>query len=68
MVAQYVYLDGHRAVARIDGPEVYGIHGDHLGTPRVMVDSRGLVVWRATHTPFGRTAISLETVPLPHRA
>jgi RHS repeat-associated protein len=38
------------------GPELFFIHPDHLGTPRVVVDIANRVHWRWDHaTPFGDT-------------
>jgi len=33
------------------------IHGDHLGTPRLVTDESGRVVWTASHLPFGEASI-----------
>ena len=32
---------------------VYYYHNDHLGTPKVLTDSTGTVVWEAIYEPFG---------------
>ena len=67
VTAQYVYLDGHRAVAKLEGRRAYAIHGDQLGTPLMMTDADGEIVWRAEHTPFGETRIGIEKVRLDLR-
>ncbi len=36
---------------------VYFYHTDHLGTPQVITDSGGSVVWRADYLPFGKTVM-----------
>ncbi len=42
---------------------VYFYHTDHLGTPQVITDSAGSVVWRADYLPFGKTVIqSLSSI------
>jgi len=41
--------------------EVFYIHSDHLGAPRVAVDTQGRVRWRWMAEPFGATAA--ETNP-----
>jgi RHS repeat-associated protein len=33
------------------------VHNDHLGTPRVMTDESGRVVWRALYDPFGNATV-----------
>jgi RHS repeat-associated protein len=33
------------------------VHNDHLGTPQVMTDEAGGVVWRGVYDPFGRASI-----------
>ena len=67
VTAQYVYLDGHRAVAKLEGRRAYAIHGDQLGTPLMMTDADGEIVWRAEHTPFGEARIGIEKVRLDLR-
>ncbi len=42
---------------------VYFYHTDHLGTPQVITDSVGSVVWKADYLPFGKTVIqSLSSI------
>ncbi len=64
IVAQYVYLDSHRAVAKLEGRAQYAIHGDHLGTPRLMTDESGEVVWEAEYAPFGEATLVREDAVL----
>ena len=33
------------------------VHNDHLGTPQVMTNKAGNVVWRATYDPFGAATV-----------
>jgi len=40
------------------------VHNDHLGTPQVMTDETGAVVWRASYDPFGQATITVNTVAL----
>ena len=42
-------------------------HNDHLGTPQVLTDGRGLVVWKADYRPFGEAEILVEEVENPFR-
>jgi len=37
---------------------VYYLHDDQLGTPEVMSDSDGSLVWRATARPFGKASVN----------
>ena len=67
IIAQYVYIDATRAVAKLEGKNIYAIHSDHLATPRRMTDTQGNVVWSAYIEPFGRARILLETVRLDLR-
>jgi RHS repeat-associated protein len=38
------------------------IHNDHLGTPRVMTDEAGNVVWRALYDPFGEATVDPSSI------
>jgi RHS repeat-associated protein len=53
---EYVYLEG-RPLAQIrhTGPSeaAYYFHDDHLGTPKMMTNNTGTVVWRVETDPFG---------------
>jgi RHS repeat-associated protein len=35
---------------------IYYVHNDHLGTPQVLTDESGNVVWQADYEPFGRAS------------
>ena len=37
---------------------IYTIHSDHLGTPQVLTDETGQVVWSARYDPFGQAMIN----------
>jgi len=57
-----VYFDNVSVVKKdydeVEGGErVYYYHNDHLGTPQVMTDISGNVVWKAVYEPFGRVGI-----------
>ncbi len=55
-MADYVYLDGiPLALTRKQGnnEETFFYHNDHLGTPKVMTDKLGKVVWNVEFDPFG---------------
>ncbi len=38
------------------------IHNDHLGTPQVMTDESGAVVWRADYRPFGEADVTVNSL------
>ncbi len=64
ITVQYVYLDDHRPVAMLAGGEIHGIHGDHLGTPRLVTGADGDVVWRTDVAPFGAATVVHEGIVL----
>jgi RHS repeat-associated protein len=67
ILAEYVYL-GDQLLAMIKPGELaYYYHNDHLGTPQVLTDGNGNIVWKAAYTPFGDAAISIATVENPFR-
>ncbi|HHJ20188.1 MAG TPA: hypothetical protein ENJ84_10275, partial [Gammaproteobacteria bacterium] len=37
--------------------QVYYVHNDQLGTPQVLTDETGAVVWKATYDPFGKATV-----------
>ena len=47
--------------------ELYYVHNDHLGTPRVMTDAAANIVWAAYSTPFGETDIQADNINNPLR-
>lgn len=47
-----------RCVASRYSTEVYYIHNDHLGTPKLLTDSHQRPVWRAKSTPFGKASVN----------
>jgi RHS repeat-associated protein len=53
---EYVYLEG-RPLAQIrhtgSSEAAYYYHDDHLGTPKMMTNGTGTVVWRVETDPFG---------------
>jgi RHS repeat-associated protein len=67
MLAEYVYL-GDQLLAMIKPSElVYYYHNDHLGTPQVLTDDAQTIAWKAVYTPFGDSAVSIQTVENPFR-
>ncbi|VAW93725.1 Rhs family protein, partial [hydrothermal vent metagenome] len=53
--AEHIYLGGQPLAVIQDG-NVYYIHSDHLGTPRVISDQNQTAVWQWESDPFGATA------------
>ncbi len=45
----------------IGGNNIYYYHNDHLGTPKAITDKNQVIVWQATHTPFGKATVSVNT-------
>jgi RHS repeat-associated protein len=42
-----------QAQSQTPAETIFYYHNDHLGTPRVLTDQTGVVVWDVDHTPFG---------------
>ena len=51
---EYVYLN-HQPIAVIKEGNVYAIHSDHLGTPRVITDASQTMIWQWKSEAFGAT-------------
>ena len=49
------------------GEYVLFYHNDTLGSPVVLTDSAGNVMWRADYEPFGNLATLTETLPNTHQ-
>ena len=52
ITVEYAYLNG-QPLAKIENNNIYYYHNDHLGTPMLMTDSAGAVVWQGEFKPFG---------------
>ena len=48
----YINANGQKIAQEVDGEMQY-IYNDHLGSPRVIVDSDGKIVWKADYQVFG---------------
>jgi RHS repeat-associated protein len=61
---RYAYAQGFAPVqvAYKNGTseDVYDVHSDDLDTPRLLTDSSGLPVWRASYEAFGRAHVSTD--------
>ncbi len=60
----YLYLNGQPLAILDISPEeaIYYYHQDHLGTPQVLTDGQGQVVWKANFKPFGEVNIVTDEV------
>ena len=58
---QTVYLK-HIPVVHLIGNDVFAVHTDNLGTPRLLTSTEGETVWEATYTPLGEALISQQTI------
>lgn len=67
-VRDYAYLPGsHVPIAlRVDGKSYY-FHGDQQGTPELLTDSTGQVVWSASYEAFGAAQVDVAQVDNPLR-
>jgi len=45
-----------QAQSQTPAETIYYYHNDHLGTPKVLTDQTGAVVWDVDYTPFGEIA------------
>jgi RHS repeat-associated protein len=61
-LVEYIYI-GDKLLAMIRPTEqVYYYYTDHLGTPRMLVNSAGTTVWKTSYTPFGAATVTTSTV------
>ena len=63
-VACLVGLAGSPAFAQL---ELFYVHGDHLGTPKVITNQSQQVVWKAHARPFGEVEKEIELITSAHR-
>ena len=71
---EYIWLpteDGNAIpVGILRNSKLYGIHTDHLGTPRVMKNEQNEVVWQWPYSAFGQNKPTgvLKATPNPNQA
>jgi RHS repeat-associated protein len=60
----YVYQNDNLVALKLYGAQagIYYVINDHLGTPQQIVNSTGVVVWKAAYLPFGKAQILVETI------
>lgn len=51
-------LNQSNCVAASYSTDIYYVHNDHLGTPKMLSNSSGHPVWRATARPFGKASVN----------
>ncbi len=56
-----VYLQ-NQPVLHLIGEQTYAVHGDHLGTPRLVTDRAGEPVWSADYAPFGEARVRRDDI------
>jgi RHS repeat-associated protein len=60
LLGTFLLADAVKAVPilnPLDLVDLRFIHGDHLGTPQVVTDEAGTVVWNASYLPFGAATV-----------
>jgi RHS repeat-associated protein len=49
-------------IANTSSPRIYYYLNDHLGTPQLMTDEEGEVVWKADYKPFGEASVDPDSI------
>ncbi|MCK4830404.1 RHS domain-containing protein, partial [bacterium] len=62
MTAEYLYM-GKIRIAKVDVTtgNIYYYLNDRLGTPQIMTDDTGTIVWEAAYKPFGEATINFRS-------
>ncbi|MCF6189490.1 MAG: hypothetical protein L3J51_03340 [Cocleimonas sp.] len=60
---QYIYFD-KKPIAKLEGNNIYAIHNDNLGTPKLVTNDKKENVWKAGHSPFGKAEIEIQIITL----
>lgn len=64
----YIYYPGsYIPMLRIVGEKTYFFHNDNMGTPLMLSDEQGHIVWRGELTAFGELTVHKRDVDIPHR-
>ena len=69
---EYIYRDMTPAALldyqqNSEEPQVYWYHTDQLGTPQVVTNEHGDIVWQARYSPFGEAEITVSFIAQPLR-
>jgi len=67
MTAEYLYM-GKIRIAKMDGStgNIYYYLNDRLGTPQLMTDDTGTIVWEASYKPFGDATVNPKSTVVNH--
>jgi len=57
-IGSLVGIISQTVVGNPSSPKVYYYLNDHLGTPQIITDENGTVVWEATYRPFGEIDVN----------
>ena len=59
-----IYMDGERIAMKLYGDQagIYYFLNDHLGTPHMVINATGQIVWHAAYLPFGQAQILTEKI------
>ncbi len=59
---EFLYLGSSRT-AKVDAATgaIFHYLNDYLGTPQVMTDANGIVVWKAHYRPFGQAVMNIHS-------
>jgi RHS repeat-associated protein len=59
ITAEYLYM-GKIRIAKVDvaTSKIYYYLNDRLGTPQIMTDDTGTIVWEASYKPFGEASVN----------
>lgn len=61
-LAQTLAVAATLLIAQPIQAETFYFHNDHLGTPQVLTDDSGTVVWQGSYKPFGEVTETTATV------
>ena len=54
-------------IAQLRNNKVYYYHTDHLGTPQIITDDKGITVWQADYAAWGEISVQYQEIDNPLR-